>query len=147
MFEKFTVIDLIKTRSESICIFKGDTIKFNIQTAAELGYPSHIQFLIHAKNKQFGIRVCAEDAPNAAKFSRPEGNQKYSINIRNATVASLVRKVMGWSAEDSWSIPGIIFANERGILYDLGSGKQTKPRGKWAKKETIVSSEATPDEA
>ena len=33
MFEKFSVIDLIKTRSASVCTFAGNVVKFNVQTA------------------------------------------------------------------------------------------------------------------
>lgn len=29
MFEKFSVIDLIKTRSASVCTFAGNVVKFN----------------------------------------------------------------------------------------------------------------------
>lgn len=73
MFEKFTVIDLIKTRSASVCTFTGNVVKFNIQTAQELHFPEYIQFLIEPKSKQFAIRACKEDAPNAVRFSKPEG--------------------------------------------------------------------------
>lgn len=45
MLDKFTVIDLVQTRSASVATVSGNYIKFNHQTAAELGFPSHIQFL------------------------------------------------------------------------------------------------------
>lgn len=79
MFEKFTVIDLIKTRSASVCTFAGNIVKFNVQTAQELHFPEYIQFLIEPKSKQFAIRACKEDAPNAVRFSKPEGVQKAQI--------------------------------------------------------------------
>ena len=75
MFEKFSVIDLIKTRSASVCTFAGNIVKFNVQTAQELHFPEYIQFLIEPKSKQFAIRACKEDAPNAVRFSKPEGAQ------------------------------------------------------------------------
>lgn len=86
MFEKFSVIDLIKTRSASVCTFAGNIVKFNVQTAQELHFPEYIQFLIEPKSKQFAIRACKEDAPNAVRFSKPEGAQKAQIKISNATV-------------------------------------------------------------
>ena len=75
MLEKFTVIDLIRTRSNSVATIIGNAVKFNVQTAAELDYPAYVQFLIEQKNKRFAIRVCKEDAPNAVKFSRPRDKQ------------------------------------------------------------------------
>lgn len=121
MFEKFSVIDLIKTRSASVCTFAGNVVKFNVQTAQELRFPEYIQFLIEPKSKQFAIRACKEDAPNAVRFSKPEGEQKAQIKISNATVVDMVRKLMDWNAEDNWNVPGIYFAEEQGIMYALES--------------------------
>ena len=42
ILEKFTVVDLIKTRSESVVTIQGNTLKFNRQTAVELHFASHI---------------------------------------------------------------------------------------------------------
>ena len=76
MFEKFTVIDLIKTRSASVCTFTGNVVKFNIQTAQELHFPEYIQFLIEPKSKQFAIRACKEDAPMPCVFPSRRANRK-----------------------------------------------------------------------
>lgn len=57
MFEKFSVIDLIKTRSASVCTFAGNIVKFNVQTAQELHFPEYIQFLIEPKSKQFANQL------------------------------------------------------------------------------------------
>ena len=38
ILEKFTVIDLIKTRSASVATITGNVLKFNNQTAAELHF-------------------------------------------------------------------------------------------------------------
>ena len=112
ILEKFTVIDLIKTRSASVATIAGTVLKFNNQTAAELHYTSHIQVLINPKDKQFAIRSCKEDAPNAVVFSKPEGEQKYQIKISAAAVVDMIRKMANWSAEDNWNVPGIYFADE-----------------------------------
>ena len=46
MLEKFTVIDLVRTRSDAVVTITGNAVKFNNQTAVELHHPSPIQFLI-----------------------------------------------------------------------------------------------------
>ena len=65
ILSNFTVVDLIKTRSASVATITGKVLKLNIQTAAELHYAPYIQVLINPKDKQFAIRACKEDAPNA----------------------------------------------------------------------------------
>lgn len=119
ILEKFTVIDLIKTRSASVATITGNVLKFNNQTAAELHYAPYIQVLINPKDKQFAIRGCKEDAPNAVPFSKPEGEQKYQIKISAAAVVDMIRKMANWSAEDNWNIPGIYFAEDDALIYDV----------------------------
>ena len=134
-FDKFTVIDLIKTRSASVVTISGTYIKFNIQTAEELHYPPFVQLLVNPKEKQFGIRVCTEDAANAVAFSKPEGEQKYQIKIGAATVVDIIRKMANWSAEENWNVPGVYFAADEGIIYDLNTA--VKPRLRTGRQTTV----------
>lgn len=113
MLEKFTVIDLIKTRSASVVTFTGNIVKFNIQTAQELGYPPFVQLLIDQKGKQFAVRVCKEDAPNAVSFSKPMGDQKYQIKINNIAVVDLVRKTMAGTPRITGMSPAFILPPSR----------------------------------
>lgn len=134
VLDKFTVIDLIKTRSASVATIAGNILKFNNQTAAELHYASYIQVLINPKDKQFAIRACKEDAPNAIPFSKPEGEQKYQIKISAAAVVDMIRKMANWSAEDNWNVPGIYFADELALVYDVGAAYKPAAKGGWAVK-------------
>ena len=128
MLEKFTIIDLIKTRSESVCSFSGTYIKFNLATCVELRYPEYIQFLFDPKSKQLAIRPCKKGAPNSVKFSKPEDEQKFPIRMTQSSVTDLVCKTMGWE-NPNWNIPGIYFADEQAIIYALESAYEPRPRG------------------
>ena len=134
MLEKFTIIDLIKTRSASVCTFAGTVIKFNIQTCAELHYPEYIQFLFNPKNKQLAIRPCKEDAPNSVKFSKSESEQKGAVRMTQSAVTDLVCKTMGWE-NPSWNVPGIYLADEQAIVYALESAYPLKVRSDLASKQ------------
>ena len=134
MLEKFTVIDLIKTRSASVATLINGTVKFNTQTAMELHYPEYVQFLIYAKDKQFAIRACNDDAPNAIKFSKPEGEQRYPIKVSFPVAVDMIRKLMGWPQDENWNVPGIYFADERAIVYDLSSAFRPAAKGGWSSK-------------
>ena len=134
ILEKFTVIDLIKTRSASVATITGNVLKFNNQTAAELHFAPYIQVLINPKDKQFAIRGCKEDAPNAVPFSKPEGEQKYQIKISAAAVVDMIRKMANWSAEDNWNIPGIYFAEDDALVYDVSAAYRPSPKGGWTVK-------------
>ena len=141
ILEKFTVIDLIKTRSASVASITGNTLKFNNQTADELRYTPYVQVLISTKDKQFAIRSCKEDAPNAVAFSKPEGEQKYPIKINIAAVVDMIRKMANWSTEDNWNIPGIYFAEDEALVYDLNAAYKPSPRGKRTQAATTLAEE------
>ena len=134
ILSNFTVVDLIKTRSASVATITGKVLKLNIQTAAELHYAPYVQVLVNPKDKQFAIRACKEDAPNAIAFSKPEHEQKYAIKISSAAVVDLIRKMGEWSEEDNWNVPGIYFADEQALVYNLGAAFRPSPRGGWTAK-------------
>lgn len=33
----------------------------------------------------------------------------------------MIRKMANWSAEDNWNVPGIFFADELALVYDVGT--------------------------
>ena len=137
ILEKFTVVDLIKTRSASVATITGNILKFNPQTASELYYAPYIQVLINPKDKQFAIRSCREDAPNAVAFSKPEDDQKYQIKISAAAVADMIRKMANWSAEDNWNVPGVYFAEDNALVYDVSAAYKPNPKGGWTAKRQM----------
>ena len=86
-------------------------------------------------------------------FSKPEHEQKYAIKISSAAVVDLIRKMGEWSEEDNWNVPGIYFADEQALVYDLGAAFRPSPRGGWTAKRqkeaaaaaALSSAEATED--
>lgn len=135
MLEKFTVIDLIKTRSNSVATVMNNGIRFNNPTAQELYYPPFVQLLINAKDKQFAIRASKEDEPNSVPFSKPEGQQKYQIKVSAPAAADMIYKMMNWNPEDNWNVPGIYFAKENCIIYDCKAAYEPVAKGGWAAKK------------
>ena len=137
MLEKFTVIDTLKTRSDSVATINGNSLKFNVQTCYELEYPPFIQVMMNAKDKQFAIRPCKEDDANAMPFSKPKDAQKYYVRINFPAATALIRKATGWSSEESWNVPGVFIAEEYALVYDLGAAyKPVSKGGGWnARKE------------
>lgn len=133
ILDKFTVVDLVKTRSASVITVTGNVLRFNKQTAEELGFPPYIQILSNVKDKQFAIRACKEGDINAVEFSKPEGEQKGPVKINIAAVADIIRKMGGWSMDESWNVPGIYFAEDRALVYDVKTAtKPGEPKGGWA---------------
>ena len=149
VLEKFKLVELITTRTDSIATFmKGNLIKFNNATCADLGYPAYVQLFVEEKGKQFAIKTCREDAPNAIKFSKPAAEQKYPIKITCAPAANAVRRIMGWDNDASWNLPGAIFAEEGVIIYSLEQAFEPSPKGGWnVKKQAALAAAAAAKQA
>ena len=78
VLEKFKLVELITSRTDSVATFmNGNQIKFNAATFVDLGYPEYIQLFVEEKGKQFAIKACKADAPQAIKFSKPAGEDVY----------------------------------------------------------------------
>ena len=135
ILKNFTVVDLVKTRSASVVTITGNSLKFNVQTAAELHYPAYIQVLVNPKEKQFAIRACKEGDPNSMPFSKPANEQKYALKITSAIIMDVIRKMGNWPVEENWNVPGIYFADEEAIVYDVNTAYKPVAKGGWTAKK------------
>ena len=136
VLEKFKMVELITTRTDSVVTFvNGNNIKFNNATAADLGYPEYIQMFVDERGKQFAIKACREDAQNAIKFSKSAAEQKNPIKLTCAPAANAVRRIMGWANDVGMNVPGAIFADEGVIIYMLEQAYAPVAHGGWAAKK------------
>lgn len=132
ILENFKLVELITTRTDAVATFvNGNNIKFNSATHIDLGYPAYIQLFVDEKGKQFAIKVCKETDPQAMKFSKPIGEQKYPIKITCAPAAKAVRKIMGWANDQGMNVPGAIFHDEGVIIFALEQAYPVSNRGGW----------------
>lgn len=124
ILDNFSIIDIVRMRSASILSVHRNYLRFNRKTVEELEYSPYVQILSNVTAKQIAIRVCSEAAMNAVPFSKSKEEQKGAVKLHIAAVADFIRKMTGWSREEQWNIPGVYFAEERAIVYDLNTARQ-----------------------
>lgn len=146
MLKNFTVIDILNTRSKSVVNIHGDTLRFNPQTAVELGYPKYVEFLVNTREKQFAIRPCKEDNQNAVPFCK--GEEKKKVFVTSSVIVGLLRRMEGWGPEESWNMPGIYDFDENALAYSLKAAEVPQPgKGGWpAKRQKEVVAKAAAEE-
>lgn len=148
VLEKFKLVELITTRTDSVATFvSGNQIKFNSATHIDLGYPAYIQLFVDEKGKQFAIKACKETDPNAMKFSKPAGEQRYPVKITCAPAANAVRKIMEWPQDQGMNVPGAIFADEGVIIFALEQAYEVASKGGWVAKRQAEAAAAAMREA
>lgn len=132
ILDNFKLVELITTRTDAVVTFAGgNNIKFNSATHIDLGYPAYIQLFVDEKGKKFAIKVCKENEPQAMKYSKPAGEQRYPIKLTCAPAAKAVRKIMGWDDDAGMNVPGAIFHDEGVIIFALEQAYPVASKGGW----------------
>ena len=111
--------------------------RFNKATAADLGYPAYVKILINDKTRQIAVQACNAKSANAVKFSKPEGKQTASVNIKEAVVLEALHKYFelpqASEGEVAYkSVAGTIHAEEKVIIFDIDAATSgtMKKRGR-----------------
>lgn len=126
MLKNFTVIEVISSKTKSVLTFYPDKMKFNFPTAEDLKFPKHVQLLIDPKGRNFAIRACKEDEPNAVVFfNRGDGTKPYPITLRYQAANALIAQTMGWNDPSKYYlINGQLFPEECAIAFNLNDAEE-----------------------
>ena len=127
----FEVVELEQSKGDSVLTLTATNLKFNKATAIELGYPSHVRMLINAETRQVAIQPCKENTKNAVEFSKEKDKQTYAIVLKIPALLTAARKMADFGEENtSMSFKGILYPNDKVIIYDLTKGEPVKRRGR-----------------
>lgn len=134
MLKNFQVIEVISFKSKSLMTVYKDKLKFNYQTAQELGYPPHVQLLIDPKGRCFAIKPCEKDDSNAVSFfNRGKETKPYPIKLSYPIAIDMIFNAMGWDGEGKYyAIQGQRFPDDNAIVYNLADADEyaiTKRKG------------------
>ena len=92
LLQGFEEINMSMPTGKSTMTVTDSVVRFNKATAADLGYPAYVKILINDKTRQIALQVCTAKNGNAVKFSKPEGKQTTSVNIKDAVVLEALHK-------------------------------------------------------
>lgn len=77
----------------------------------------------------------AKRPPQRGAVLKTGGGAKYTLKINAAAVTDVIRKMANWTAGGNWNVPGICFAEENAIVYDVSTAFRPVPKGGgWAVK-------------
>lgn len=138
----FEEVELEESRGDSVLTLTSTNLKFNKATAVELGFPAHVRMLVNAATRQAAIQPCKENAKNAVAFSKDKSKQTYAIVLKIPALLIAIRKLADVD-ENSGAISfnGILYPNERVIIFDLSQGKPAKTRRRRKKAQDDVNSD------
>lgn len=129
VLEGFEVVELEQSKGDSVLTLTSTNLKFNKATAVELGYPAFVRMLVNAATKQVAIQPCSEKTKNAVPFSKDESKQTYAVVVKVPALLTAVRKLADSNEGDgAISFNGVLYPNERAVIFDLAKGSVPKKR-------------------
>lgn len=135
----FEEVELEESRGDSVLTLTSTNLKFNKATAVELGFPAHVRMLVNAATRQAAIQPCKENAKNAVAFSKDKSKQTYAIVLKIPALLTAIRKLADVNKDSgAISFNGILYPNERVIIFDLSQGKPAKTRRRRKKAQDDV---------
>lgn len=95
-------------------------LTFNKASLEKVGGASHVVLLVNREAKQFAIKPCNQNDPNALAFTSQKPN---SPNVRwnSKDLLRLFSSLMSWQLEkcDGYRVNGEYIKSEKALLFDL----------------------------
>lgn len=137
LLQGFEEINMSVPTGKVVMTVTESVARFNKATAADLGYPAYVKILINDKTRQIAVQACNAKSANAVKFSKPEGKQTASVNIKEAVVLEALHKYFelpqASEGEVAYkSVAGTIHVEEKVIIFDIDAATSgtMKKRGR-----------------
>lgn len=137
VLQGFEEVNMTAPRGKLSMLVTKDVVRFNKATAIALGYPAYVKVLINDKTKQFAVKPCKQSDANAVKFSKPEGKQIASVNIKDVMVLNSVLKYFKLDEPQDGqvtfqSMQGTFYPEERVAMFSVADAKAgvMKKRGR-----------------
>ena len=124
LLQGFEEINMAVPAGKAMMTVTESVIRFNKATAADLGYPAYVKILVNDKTGQIALQPCNAKSGNAVKFSKPEGKQTTSVNVKDAVVLEALHKYFALpQASDEeiayQSVSGAVHVEEKVIIFSI----------------------------
>lgn len=139
ILDNFDVVGVPRTFSIAEVRILKNRISFNLATASEMGYPAFVRLYISRDKTQIALQPCTKETTNAMRFftsdmAKDGKKRKYKIPVGNRALAALVKAGMGVDMNTPLKAPGVRFAEEDVVIFDLKQvqdmrSPQTEERG------------------
>lgn len=132
VLDRFEVMEVPRTFSIAEVRLLKNRLSFNLSAASEIGYPAYVRVFISHDRTQIALQPCEKTTPNACVFFTAETaarKRRRAISVGNRALTTLIKSWMGWDLNQPMIVPGIRFAEENVIIFDLLQAHAKDSRG------------------
>ena len=120
-FSKLTlqVIDVTMNNNPDIYVNKNG-ITFSKRAVDDMNYPAHVQYCIDPEHAVFAVRACKGNEVKALPFSKPRGEQTYTVTCKCMSVhAAITKFIKGYSSKNRYKLVGHYDSENKIMFFDL----------------------------
>ena len=124
VLQGFEEVQLVKPVGKIVMTVTADVVRFNKATAEVLGFPAYVKVLVNEKTRQIAVVPTTAKADNAVKFSKPEGKQTTSVNMKeeaplNAVLALVELPQTAEGLVAYQTAEGTLYQDDKVVIFDF----------------------------
>lgn len=114
------VVTVERSRFEFSMTVNKSFITFSKGIVQELDYPSHVLIAFNKETKVMGIQVCRAKTRGSFSFSKPESEQKRTVQMMNKNLRETLFYIMDeWNESKRYKIEGIHIPEDKAFIFEL----------------------------
>lgn len=117
-----------RTSTEHHMTVNKNFVTFSIGIVQALNYSEQVIIAFNKDTKVMGIQACRAKTKGAFKFSKPESEQKGTVQVLNKNVREALMAVMpSWKLDERYRIEGIHIAEDKAFVFELEKSEKLSP--------------------
>ena len=126
VLQGFEEVALAKPICKLTATLTASGVRFNKATAEALGFPAFVKVLVNSGAKQVALTPTTAKADNAVKFSKPEGKQTTSVNMKeeaplNAVLALVELPQTAEGLVAYHTAEGTLYQDDKVVIFDFST--------------------------
>lgn len=114
------VVTVERSRFEFSMTVNKNFITFSKGIVQELDYPSHVLIAFNKETKVMGIQVCRAKTRGSFSFSKPESEQKRTVQMMNKSLRETLMRIMPeWNETKRYKVDGIHILEDKAFVFEL----------------------------
>ena len=116
----FEVLDLKSGKCGSVMTVTAECVRFNGETARELGFPAFVRALTHMPSGRLAIEPCEECEANAFRFWTEENGFQGDVILKVPALLAAAKRLAGLGEGcEELTFEGTLYYEDQTIIYDL----------------------------
>jgi hypothetical protein len=114
------VVTVERSRFEYSMTVNKNFITFSKGIVQELDYPSHVLIAFNKETKVMGIQVYRAKTRGSFSFSKPESEQKRTVQMMNKNLRETLFYIIDeWNESKRYKIEGIHIPEDKAFIFEL----------------------------